>query len=209
MAGHETDNDIKLLNALDEKLKNDLNNVQLLIEKGFLLMEPFHNTNCSLALFQRAVELEPNNITALFWLAKSLFHDHFREEDAKKIMEHALQIDNNRAELHDFYAGILQDLVKDTEKSIVHLKKAIALEPTWLFPRIGLSYHLIDKGDLAQAEQEANEALKIFRTQKKCNPITPIEQYYEQCITGRETCDQATFDRLFAKVEEERKKLLT
>lgn len=201
MTGHETDNDVMLLRELDKQLGKNPNNVRLLLEKGFLLMEPFHDTDASLALFRRAVELEPNNVDALFWLAKSLYHDHFQEQEPRALLERALNVDPCRADVHDFLASVLNDLGVEPEVSIAHLKQAISLEPSWILPRIRLSYYFVESNDLSAAERMAKEVFKIFQVQKKCTPKTPIEKYYEYCITGRASCTKEKMDRLFMAIE--------
>lgn len=202
--GHATKQDFEYLSTIEERLKKNPNDVNALVERGFLYMEPFHWSEEALATFQQAVALDKTNVDAYFWLAKSLYHDHFEEKEAKRILEIALSIDPNRADCHDLLASVLNTLGEDSDKSIEHLKKTIALEPTWIFPRIALSYYFLEKKNIEQAEQIAIEAMKIYESMIFPKPTTPIEEYYEDCITGRTAQQKNSFTELFKKINEQK-----
>lgn len=203
-SGHATKQDFEYLSAIEERLKKNPNDVNTLIEKGFLYIEPFHWSDGALAIFRQAVALDKTNVDAYFWLAKSLYHDHFEEQEAKKFLEIALTIDPDRADCHDLLASVLNTLGEDSDKSIEHLKKVIALEPSWILPRIALSYYFLEKKNIEQAEQIAIEAKKIYENMVLPKPTTPIQEYYEECITGRTTQRKNSFTELFKKINEQK-----
>jgi tetratricopeptide (TPR) repeat protein len=205
--GHATEQDIKDLNALEERLQKNPHDVRALIEKGFLCMNEFHWAQEALEAFREAVASDNTNVDAYFWLAKSLYHDHFRDEEAKKTLEIALTLDPDRADCHDLLASVLKSLREDAEKSIMHLQKTIVLEPTWVFPWVALSYYFLKKGDIGQAEKIAIEAYKVYGSTVPPLPTTAMEEYYEFCITGRAGDHTEIFDVLFKKIDEQKKVL--
>lgn len=206
MGGHVEKSDIEQLNMINKKLDQNPSDVRLLLEKGFLLMEPFHDTEASLTLFRQAVELAPNNVDALFWLAKSLYHDHFQEQEPKALLEKALSIDPRRAEVHDFLAGILSSSESNLERSIFHFKKTIEFEPTWIWPRISLGCCFLKKNEFVLAEGELLKALDVFNKIVKPVPTSSMEKYFENCVTGRTERIRQHIDEMLVKIKNQQTK---
>ena len=107
-AGHATSNELIWLHKIEERLHKNPYDVNALIELGFLYIEPLHDPKQALATLEYAIGLAPDNVDAHFWLAKTLYHDHFRNADAKKLLTQALIIDPSRADCYDLLASVLR-----------------------------------------------------------------------------------------------------
>ena len=83
-AGHATSNELIWLHKIEERLHKNPYDVNALIELGFLYIEPLHDPKQALATLEYAIGLAPDNVDAHFWLAKTLYHDHFRNAEMLK-----------------------------------------------------------------------------------------------------------------------------
>ena len=195
--GNREENERMLI--LEKRIKENPNDFEALLEKGFLCIGgPFMSPDEALECLEKAVELKPDNVEALFWLAKTYYHDFCDDDKTLELLERALKFAPDRADLHSLISGILP--AKD---AIFHLRKAISLEPTWVIPRKALSRKLLDQNLFNKAEHEAKKAYENFNKFKNQELKTSYEKYYEPCITGRSGGKMAEmlFDELFQKIE--------
>jgi cytochrome c-type biogenesis protein CcmH/NrfG len=133
--------EIALFEQCEKRLEKNPNDVDALIQVGFLCMDPFYDPDRSLSSLQQACTLDPMNMQAHFWLAKTLYHVHCLYKETKMALDKALQIDPNNAECCDLLASILCGLKEDPNNSIALLQRAIENQPGWLLPRIRLAYY--------------------------------------------------------------------
>ncbi|MCK4499039.1 tetratricopeptide repeat protein [Candidatus Babeliales bacterium] len=193
---------------LQQKLKQNPNNIKILIELGFMYMEDMDDTEKALRLLNRALILNPENVDAFFWIAMTYFHYFPNDlEKAKKLLEKALKIDNTRADCHHLIYNVINNLGENREKHTFHLKKAIEMEPTWIRPRITFVYLLISANKLKEAQIVAQETLNVFNNLKTSTQITPIKKYYEKYITGRTSSIKPKIETLFKRIKKARLKL--
>ncbi|MFC1854485.1 tetratricopeptide repeat protein, partial [Candidatus Dependentiae bacterium] len=193
------------MKALERKIINYPNDLNSLIELGYLYMDHFHDGKKSLDYLQRALDLDPEDSEALFWMAKTYCHEFCDDEKAKQALCEAIKIDPSRADCHDFLASFL--IWDDDEKSLYHLKKTIELEPSWIYPRTRLFGRFMGENNFSEAEKIAIETLEIFNNLKIPRPKTPREEYYEECVTGRVEKSKAMIEGLFKEIKKSRLKL--
>lgn len=195
-----------LLKNLDARIKNNPGDVEALMQKGFLYFEPLHRTGEAVEIFENIVKLNPKNDDAYYWLATVLYKRLGNDCEAEKLLRQALQLNSNNAKVHYLMMFILNTLGKSAKEAAEHLKTTAQLEPTWLLPRISLSYEFLDKNLIDAAEQEIFAAYELFKNLKVPALTTPMEHYLEDHVTGRTSCTQKDFDRLFEKISEARGK---
>ncbi|MFC1854909.1 tetratricopeptide repeat protein, partial [Candidatus Dependentiae bacterium] len=191
------DQDIEFIEKIYEGLKKNPDNVELLIARGFICLEPGGPPTGSVEALERALKLEPENVDALFWLAKVMYHEFCDDMKAKKLLRKALKINPNRGDCNFFLGGLC-----DNDTTAIRLvRKSIEVEPTWIYPRMRLAYLLQKQKKLDEAQEEAEKALRIFDTIKFCVYTTPIEEYVEECITGRNSTGKKRAKNLLERIK--------
>ena len=191
--GNRKENERMLI--LEKRIKEDPNDFEALLEKGFLCIGgPFMSPDEALECLEKAVELRPDNVDALFWLAKTYHHDFCDDDKTLELLERALTLAPDRADLHSLISDIFHRT--SPEKAVYHLKRAIELEPTWIFPRTILANYLLEWGYVEKAKHEVKEAYKVFKDLKKPELKNSYDEYYERCVTGRASVTQEDFDEL-------------
>jgi cytochrome c-type biogenesis protein CcmH/NrfG len=184
---HASAKEVALFEEYEKRLEKNPNDVDALIQIGFLCIEPFHDDEeFGFDCLERAVELEPANMQAQLWFARALYHTQCAYEDAKIALENALQIDPNNAECCDLLASVLQSLGEDENlsKSITLLQRAITTQPGWPLLRFRLANHFLKRGQLDEAEKEILEIKEILKNTILSPPKTPMEEYVARCMTG-------------------------
>src|SRR5437879_3594518 len=76
---------VKYRSCLEEELKKNSMNVKALISLGVILWEPFHEEKKAIEYLEKAIQYDPNNVDARFWLAKCFFHDYCAYEKARQL----------------------------------------------------------------------------------------------------------------------------
>ena len=102
--------DWEYMKFYEKKLKQNSNDIKVLIELGFLNMLEDGDWDEALRLLKRALDLDPKNVEALFWLAKTYYHCFFDEKATKKALEKALKINPRSAACHECLADVLEPL---------------------------------------------------------------------------------------------------
>lgn len=191
-----------LIKELDFRIRENNNDIEALMLRGFLYFEPFHDGAAALNMFKRIIELDSSNVDAYYWMAETYarcFGDH---QQALSYLQQALLLDPKCAKAHYYVFFLLNTLKQPRAMAGEHLNIVIQLEPTWIFPRISLSFRLLRDGFIVDAEREANAAYELFKKRNFPAPNSPIEQYLERYITGRTLRTQGEFDKLFAAIAE-------
>lgn len=196
--------DFEYRKLCEAKLEKNPKDVDALIELGYLYFVDCEDRDKALQLLKHAIKLDPNNAEAYYWLAKSYNHNFFDEEKTKEALEKALLIDPNRADCQLMLLGFLEDQGMKYNRLIQELKRLIKHEPTWMYLRTTLTYHLLEKNKFDEAKQVAKEARQVFKKMKLPTPTTPREEYYEECVRGRTKQIVKHLDELFEDIEEAR-----
>jgi len=199
-SGFGTEEDLKQLIALEQRLEKNPNDTDALLKKGILYYEPFLRTDESIAIFRSIIAKDPQNVDAYFWLAKCIWHYRCDFIEAERLLSMALTIDPNRADCHSLLGIVLEEIIDDSlnretqpksaliklEKSIEsHYLKAIELEPSWIIPRHRLAYKFLEKGEYQGARSQIIEALKYVTNNDTPNITDSIVEHYETFVTGR------------------------
>ncbi|MGB0550870.1 MAG: TIR domain-containing protein, partial [Limisphaerales bacterium] len=123
---------------------------------------------------EKAIELNPNLAEAyasLAWIQMTFEYDWSGSESNYK---KAILLNSNYATAHHWY-GLLSNVYGDYEKSIVHLIKAMELEPTSLIIPTNLSQSYL-------MNQQIDMSLSVYEIAAKINPDFPSNLWnYVRC----------------------------
>jgi tetratricopeptide (TPR) repeat protein len=177
--------DIEVFNHLQDDVKQNPKDIQLQILLGAMMFEPFHETDKAIAILEQAIEIEPNNVDAHFWMAKCFYHHYVDLERTQAILQKALALDAKRADCLSLMASVITDLGDTPLRRLEYLEQAVKQAPDWISPRQYLVQTLMELGDMDRAYAEVIIALSFVKTQKEIQPSNPVEAYYESVVTGR------------------------
>ncbi|MFC1854349.1 tetratricopeptide repeat protein [Candidatus Dependentiae bacterium] len=172
-----------LLNKLEEQLKENPDDVDLLIQKGFLCLDAFEDDEMAFPPLDRAIQIDPKNVDALFWRAYAdlaLLGDDVKR---RELLEKALSIDPDRADCNSIISTVFRD--SDPHKSIHYLEKALKQEPTWIYVRIKLVDEFLRCCDFIAVKETLLDGLKIYKKFELPKSASRMEWYYEDYVTGR------------------------
>ncbi|MFC1854572.1 tetratricopeptide repeat protein [Candidatus Dependentiae bacterium] len=149
--------------VLDRKINKNPNSAEVLVEKGaicaaFSIGDPEESVKC----LKKALEIEPENIDAMFWLAQEYFNRFDDKKSAKELFVKAIDVCPDHAECHFALARILKDEKAKKELIDKHFLKAIELKPMWVFPKVVFARHLLEENDLDIAEVQVMRSLVIL-----------------------------------------------
>ncbi|MFC1854350.1 tetratricopeptide repeat protein [Candidatus Dependentiae bacterium] len=177
--------DHRYLQSINKRLSNEPNNVDLLIEKGFLCVTIFEDDGEAEPALRKAIELDPNNIDALFWLASMHFYCIGDMSSAEKFLIRALKVDPNRADCRYLLASVLFSIEGFSSGCLENLEKAVRLEPNWPNIRLWFVDLLIMSFRLLKARSETLEGLRLFNEFKLPVDADRKTFYIENFVTGR------------------------
>lgn len=167
---------------IQQRLRKNSDDISALIERGFYGVDEECDHEARAAL-NYALELDPNNVDALFWKAENWFYNFGHTSgSAEPFLLKALAIDPTRA---DCYLS-LSKTTTDMNKKIEYLEEAVALEPSWPLPRRVLISNLIELKLFDRAEELLHDGFKQAQKFKPLPcPSTDMKAYYEAHVTGR------------------------
>ncbi len=139
------------------------NDPDVLILKGMLagLEQDYEK---AIRVYQKIVELNPNNIEALFALGNSYLNLQ-KYAEAASFYEHALQLDVNLPNVHK-NLGIALGKQNEFEKAETHFKKALELKPN--FARVHYRW-----GRMLARQAKWQEALWHYQEARRIDPKVP------------------------------------
>ncbi|MFC1854344.1 tetratricopeptide repeat protein [Candidatus Dependentiae bacterium] len=200
-----TEKDYALLDELEKKLKENPDDVDLLIQKGVLYLDASEDDKLAFPPLDRAIHVDPNNVDALFWRAYAdyvLLGDPTKE---RELVEKALALDPNRVDCN-YMLSILFSDNNDVGKSIHYLEKALQLEPTWINVRLNLACDLLRCYKFSSARETLLDGLKIYKKFELPKAASRMEWYYEDYVTGRVHYTDWHLKDWLERVKVERKK---
>jgi DNA-binding winged helix-turn-helix (wHTH) protein len=125
----------------------------------------------ALALYGKALAIEPDHVPALLGYAQVLLVDHIekwsprgqhaaRLEQAEGAIERAIALEPANARAY-YYRGILWRARRDPARAIAAVQQALALDPTYVWARAELGRAKIDAGRSEEAIQDIETALRL------------------------------------------------
>ncbi|MBS0649666.1 MAG: tetratricopeptide repeat protein [Verrucomicrobia bacterium] len=185
---------------LDNKLKENPNNVPALVLFGVLAWKAFCENERAVQCLVRAIALDPKNVEALFWLALC-YYESFRGYDkSEQLLHEALKIEPNRPECFWLYVQLIKNAAEDANESIECLEKAIKFAPDWPSLRLLISGYYSQIGDFERADFHVKAGLKCESL--KVQPKNSVERYFERAVTGRMISYRETFQELGQIIQE-------
>jgi len=147
------------------------------------------------AEFTRAIELDPNNVTAHHWYAYALwFAGH--EEQAISEMREALQLDPLSLPVNTDL-GIFLYWAQRYDEAIQQLNKAIELDSHFVDAYHGLALAYAKRGDYSQAVNAAQMAVNLAPD----DPLILAELGYVYAVSGKRVEAQAVISKLKQRVK--------
>src|SRR5262245_37073645 len=98
--------DKSYLDELLEASSAEPTNTGLLVNLGRMYFEPLHEPQEALLYLKKAVELEPRNTEARFWMAKTIYHYDCNYSDSRSLLEDALAINPRLPECLSLLASV-------------------------------------------------------------------------------------------------------
>ncbi len=176
-----TKEDYQKIDELNKILEKDPTNIKALIRKGYIFYDGTENHEAEKA-FEQAIKIDPKCTDAYFWLAKCLWN-YCEYEKAIVVAKKGLEIDSNRADLHEMIVWALGSLKQYNDEFLYHVKKVIELEPTWITPKADLIRGLIARKEFDLAKKEIDETFRHIKLIPV--PSDVMEKHYEGLVTGR------------------------
>lgn len=171
------------INFLKKILDIEPENVQVLIELGWMYADDLHEPELAFSTLNKALAIEPNSVDALFWISKVHFYNDYDIEKTMKYLEKALEIFPGHPPSASLYGSVCCDAEKP-ELAIKHIELAIKKESSWicLYAVLNLIYTQLD--DIPKATQYA---LKAYELAKQMISVSTTDNYsdYEACVTQR------------------------
>ncbi len=161
-------------------------NKKELLEQAFKFFDK-NKTEEAYKIYNEIMQLYPNDADAYVWMAESYLANEGDNDKAKECLLKALNVDPNNAGIHSLLAWA--DELEDKSVVINHLKRAIELEPTWIWPRISLILELANSNP-KEAQFEIAKTYK-FLDYNFPIPDNEMDRYYEYFITGRTLGEKA------------------
>ena|SRR3990167_929859 len=175
--------DYEKIDDLENKLRRDPDNLDLLSQKAFIYFLGYDDKNV-IKIYDKIIQLYPDSIDAYMWLSYYFYQAMSDSFESIDIAKKGLTIDPKNAALHLIIAWALDSLDEDNDEFKYNLQKAIEIEPTWITPRITFIDYLIRQKKYQEAKDEINIAIKYFDPNFAV-PKDPIKYQYEFYITGR------------------------
>lgn len=175
--------DVERIRFLETVIGVDPTDVKVLTELGWQYAEYADDAWRGLSTLATAVEIAPDSIAPLFWLAKTYFHHWTDPEKVRETLERALQLKADDPACVCLYGAACNDL-GDASAALVPLLAAIKVEPSWVSLSTALDEVYTAMGRLGNAIVYAKQAFRLAR--EFCEVSTPEnESYFESCVTGR------------------------
>jgi tetratricopeptide (TPR) repeat protein len=176
----------KKVDSLDELIRREPKNIPARMRRGFIFFQA-HMDGKAIETFNEVLKLNPHFVDAYIWLVELLLFHWADTENAVPLLKKAKEIDPHRAEIYYLWACALQKR-DDMTHFIEYMKKAIALEPSWMSPRLNLIQYLVDITRDDEAQREMRELEKYMQRDFPA-PDDEMALYYEHMITGRVLTD--------------------
>lgn len=169
------------IDALDQKLLNHPQDLESLLQKGFVLFQS-HLDGQAISTFEQVLKLDVTCTEAYIWLAELLLFHWSDTENAKLVLNKLLEFNSESAEGVYLLACAYQKEDDQVEYERL-LRFAIQIDPTLIMPRFCLVSLLLEqdqkklaKVELAQLELRIKSGQIIHGSR---------EEYWQKMIAGR------------------------
>ncbi|MCA9528763.1 MAG: tetratricopeptide repeat protein [Myxococcales bacterium] len=109
---------------------------------------------------RRALQCDERSVPALTAAVKAS-QAQGRDEMARSILDQAIKIDPNDAELHYLNGQMLAAETGSLRQALDEYRKAVALEPSYVEARVALGEQLLGAGNYAEAVKQFEAAVKL------------------------------------------------
>jgi tetratricopeptide (TPR) repeat protein len=145
----------------------------------------YHDAKQADSIFQSIVKESLFYIDTHVWQAACEIFFRGNLEAAAASLQNAGFFVTKKADYYALLAWVLAALGKTSPEDVEFLyRKSINLDPTFINPRFYLGQYLFKLGRFEEARHEFNELLQ-YLSPHGWPSSNPIEQYYEDLISGR------------------------
>jgi len=168
---------------------NSPNDIEVLINVGVYLFLLDCYPHESQLYLKKAIEIDPTNVDAYFWLALCIYYSTCDYEMARELLYKAIKLAPQRADCLSLLASVIQGIEGPTQECLDFLRSAIKLAPDWTLPRQVLIQIYTWEGEFILAEKELQKLATVVQNMgdRDIEVKNDIEDYYERCVTGRLT----------------------
>jgi len=139
------------------------------LQADFFLYQGIRGVAKSIALFKRAIEMDPTRAESYAGLAEALIYAGifgFRpsaetHSEARVAALRALDLDESSARAHNALADVKKGLDWDLAGAEVEYKRALQLNPSHLLTRLWYAEFLARSGRFPEALEQSDQALKL------------------------------------------------
>lgn len=144
------------------------------LQGNHFLQQGIRGTGKSIALFKRAIEIDPGHAASYAGLAEALIYAGifgFRPSsethaEARLAALKALELDESSAGAHNVLADVKKGLDWDFAGAEVEYRRALQLDPSHLLTRLWYGEFLVRAGRYAEAFEQSRQALAL-------DPVSP------------------------------------
>jgi tetratricopeptide (TPR) repeat protein len=164
-------------------LKDHPNDTQVMLDYGRTLYYEQGDLEKAARLFQRVVELEPQSVTALLWLASTYEVGYgLGYTAAVDVYRRVIELAPNNT---DAYVGLgLQYRAPSApltiDEAMDAFREAIRLNPNRTDAHIDLAMLLLDKGDIATAREELSVAVQQLNKMGNHKLAKGMQEYIDK-----------------------------
>lgn len=188
MTGHANSYQKEQLKELEKRLDPINSPIDELLYLGWLYLEPFHQEDKAISIFEKILNRDPLNIWASYWLAycyEYYLMDKTSLLKAMNLLQSSIKLNPRQAgPLYILLQSVLSHLnMGSSEDRIYLLIQSIKLEPTWVVNRWLLANEYLKEEKFSKAIQELRTAKSLL-----INPDPnwdDYKRYFEAIVTGR------------------------
>jgi hypothetical protein len=159
--GHTTESDRVLLAELEQRLLEKVATSEDILILALLYIEPAHDEKRAAVLLGSLLRTPPYHNVAAIWLAYLALHAFMDDDSLRRSVELLQEVvtapDNEyRAAAHLLLAEIAQELGKDIDLRVDHIRASVAEAPRWVS-----NHHLL--AELLSVQGSSGEAVAELR----------------------------------------------
>lgn len=192
MRGHASSELVGVVERLEALSAAGTISLQELVLLGQLYVEPCHEEDKAVAIFEKVLEGQPDHELAGIWLAYCALHHLMDEESLRRAELLILAISSSssstarsRAAAYQLLASLRGELEElSLPQEIALYEESIALEQSWVYNR----YFLAEAFDKAERKEDARSMMSsaIANARKaEARDFGVFDEPFETCITGR------------------------
>ncbi len=193
--GHATPEEIREVEELERVIDFESSSIEDLLKLGQLYIEPCHEEEKAIEVFEAILKRDPGNVWAKYWIAYCCVN-YLMDEDslkrAKDLLDSCLSdvFGKGNAAVYLLLVRVIDELhyidkkYRISEKEKLNLlEESVRLEPNWVSNRMNLAWLYKKLGRIDDAIYQIEKALENFISPE--SGWSTIQYYFEDAVTWR------------------------